>query len=66
MSIPARYENGVFKPLEEVQHAAKGEVYRVFSEEELHGLKDELVWLKASEHSFEFWDNEEDAVYDNL
>jgi predicted DNA-binding antitoxin AbrB/MazE fold protein len=66
MSIPARYENGVFKPLEEVPDAAKGEVYRVFSEEELHRLKDELVWLKASERSFEFWDNGEDAIYDNL
>jgi len=66
MSIAARYENGVFKPLEEVQSAAEGAVYRVFSEEELHGLKDEFVWLKAAERSFEFWDSEEDAVYDNL
>jgi hypothetical protein len=38
----------------------------VFSEEELHGLKDVLVWLKASERTFEFWDSEEDSVYDNL
>ena len=45
---------------------AKDEGHRVFSEEELRGLKDELAWLKASERSFEFWDNEEDAVYDNL
>jgi len=66
MSIQARYENGVFKPLEEVQEATEGAVYRVFSEAELHGLKDEYVWLKATERSFEFWDNEEDAVYDNL
>ena len=66
MSIPVRYENGVFRPLEEVKSAADGEVYRVFSEEELHGLKDELAWLKAAERSFDFWDNEEDAVYDNV
>jgi predicted DNA-binding antitoxin AbrB/MazE fold protein len=66
MSIPARYENGVFRPLEEVKDAANGEVYRVFSEEELHGLRDELAWLKAAERSFDFWDNEEDAVYDNV
>jgi predicted DNA-binding antitoxin AbrB/MazE fold protein len=66
MSIPARYENGVFRPLEEVMGAADGEVYRVFSAEELHSLKDELAWLKAAERSFEFWDNEEDAVYDNV
>ena len=54
MSIAARYENGVFRPLEEVKSAADGEVYRVFSEEELHGLKDELAWLKAAERSFDF------------
>ena len=46
--------------------AVTGEVYRVFSEEELHGLKDDLAWLKAAERSFEFWDNEEDAAYDNV
>jgi predicted DNA-binding antitoxin AbrB/MazE fold protein len=66
MSIPARYENGVFRPLEEVKGAASGEVYRVFSAEELNGLKDELAWLKAAERSLEFWDNEEDTVYDNV
>jgi predicted DNA-binding antitoxin AbrB/MazE fold protein len=43
MSIPARYENGVFRPLEEVKGAASGEVYRMFSAEELHGLEDELA-----------------------
>ena len=66
MSISARYENGVFKPLEAVAPAAKGAVYRVFPEEELRGLKDQLVWLRAAERSFEFWDNEEDAAYDSL
>ena len=66
MSIAARYENGVFRPLEEVKGAANGEVYRVFSEEDLHGLKDELAWLEAAERSFDFWDNEEDAVYNNV
>ena len=66
MSIPARYENGVFRPLDEVKGAANGEVYRVFSAKELHSLHDELAWLKAAERSFEFWDNEEDAVYDNV
>lgn len=66
MSIAARYENGVFRPLEEVKGARKGGVYRVFSQPELEGLKDELAWLKAAEPGFEFWDNEEDAVYDRL
>lgn len=27
---------------------------------------EDLQWLKASEKSFEFWDNPEDAVYDTL
>ena len=66
MSIAARYDNGVFKPLDEVRGAATGKVYRVFSEEELHDLKDQLAWLRAAERSFEFWDNEEDSIYDNL
>jgi predicted DNA-binding antitoxin AbrB/MazE fold protein len=66
VSIAARYENGVFRPLEEVTSAAQGEVYRVFSEDELRGLKEDLVWLKAAERSFAFWDNEEDAVYDSV
>ncbi len=42
MSAPARYENGVFRPLEEVKSAAHGEVYCVFSEQEVHGLRDEV------------------------
>jgi hypothetical protein len=27
---------------------------------------EDVAWLKASERSFEFWDNPEDAVYDRL
>ena len=65
MSI-TRFENGVFRPLEEVQGASGETVYRGFSDEELRGLRDELGWLKTAERSFEFWDNEEDAVYDSL
>lgn len=66
MSIAARYQDGVFQPLEEVKGAAKGQVYSVFSEEELRGIKDEFAWLRAAERSFEFWDNEEDGVYDRV
>ena len=43
-----------------------GEVYQVFSESELKRLTADFVWLKGSERSFEFWENEEDAVYDSL
>ncbi len=66
MSVAVRYENGVFTPLEDIPSAAPGQRYRVFSEEELLSLRDGLLWLQAAKPSFEFWENEEDAVYDHL
>jgi hypothetical protein len=27
---------------------------------------DAMGWLKVAEPSFAFWDNEEDAIYDNI
>ena len=66
MSIKATYIDGVFKPIDQVTDAVPGKTYRVFSEEELRELTEDLQWLKAAEKSFEFWDNEEDAVYDDL
>ncbi len=32
----------------------------------LHLKRENVLLLKVAEHSFEFWDNSEDAVYDNL
>lgn len=46
--------------------AAPGKLYRVFSEEEILALNGDLSWLRAAEPTFEFWENEEDAVYDRL
>jgi hypothetical protein len=66
MSVQARYTNGVFKPLEKVKDAVPGKVYRVFSDEELQNLTENLHWLRAAENSFGFWNNEEDAVYDKI
>ena len=66
MSIKAKYRDGVFAPLQEVEEPIPGEVYQVFSESELKRLAADVPWLKASERSFEFWENEEDAVYDSL
>jgi predicted DNA-binding antitoxin AbrB/MazE fold protein len=66
MSIEVRYADGVFRPIEEVKDAAPDKVYRVFSEEELRSLSEDVRWLKAAEKSFAFWENEEDAVYDRL
>ena len=65
MSIKAKYVDGVFKPVEKVTDAVPGKTYRVFSDEELRELTEDLQWLKAAEKSFDFWDNEED-VYDKL
>ena len=66
MSIRAIYSEGVFKPTEEAKGAIPGETYRVFSEEELRGLTEDLRWLKIAEPSFEFWNNDDDAAYDRL
>jgi predicted DNA-binding antitoxin AbrB/MazE fold protein len=66
MSIRVEFSNGVFKPLEKVDNVSPGVVYTVVSEDELRSLAEDLQWLKASEKSFEFWDNLEDAVYDTL
>jgi predicted DNA-binding antitoxin AbrB/MazE fold protein len=66
MSIKVEFSNGVFKPLEKVDNVPVGAVYTVLSEDELRSLAEDLQWLKASEKSFEFWDNPEDAIYDTL
>ena len=66
MSIKAEYRDGVFAPLQEVEDPTPGEVYQVFSESELRRLATTDRWLRASERGFEFWENEEDAVYDAL
>jgi hypothetical protein len=66
MSVAVRYENGVFTPLEGIEGVAPGKLYRVFSAEEILELKDDLLWLQAAKPTFDFWENEEDAVYDRL
>ncbi len=66
MSIKAEYRDGVFAPLQEVKKPTPGEIYEVFSEGELKRLVANVAWLKGSERSFEFWENEDDAVYDCL
>ena len=66
MSIKAEYRDGVFAPLQEVEEPTPGAVYEIFSEGELQRLAADVLWLKGSERSFEFWENEEDDVYDSL
>lgn len=66
MSIKVAYREGVFEPLDNVEGAQPGAVYTAFSEQELRDFLETLGWLKAAERSFEFWDNQDDAVYDTL
>jgi hypothetical protein len=66
MGVKVTYNDGVFTPIDEVQDARPGKVYRVFAEEELRDLQETMGWLKAAEKSFDFWKNEEDAIYDSL
>lgn len=66
MSITAEYVDGVFRPMEEVKDAKPGRLYRVFSDDELRALTEQMSWLRAAENSFEFWNNKEDEIYDTL
>lgn len=57
------------KKLEKILSEAKPEEQRIFLSRLPRILKigwSDLTLLKASEKSFEFWNNKEDAVYDNL
>jgi len=38
----------------------------VFSDEELLELTEGVQWLKGAEPAFEFWNNDDDAIYDQL
>ena len=66
MSVKVEYSNGVFKPLQQVRDTAPGKVYTVFSDEELRDLTENMRWLKGAEESFEFWNNQDDEVYNAL
>ena len=59
------YSNGVVEFLEEVPVHKTTRVIVVFNEESNDGYENKN-WLKLSESAFEFWDNEEDAYYDDL
>ena len=66
MSVKAKYRDGVFMPVETTDGLTPGRTYTVFSEDELHDLRETFGWLKAAETSFDFWNNENDAVSDSL
>ena len=58
MSIGAEYRDGVFAPLQEVEEPTPGDVYEVFSEGELKRLAAGVPWLKGSERSFDYFNQE--------
>jgi len=62
MSVPARYEKRVFRPLEEVK-GRHGEVYRC-SRRGTARPERQAGMVESTERSFDL-DNEEDAVYDD-
>ncbi|MDE2781943.1 MAG: hypothetical protein OXK77_03220 [Gemmatimonadota bacterium] len=66
MRIKAEYGDGALTPRHELEEPTPGEVYEIFPESELRRRVVAVPWLKASERSFDFWGNEEDAVYDAL
>jgi hypothetical protein len=54
MSVEARLADGAFKPLGNVRDAVPGKVYKVFSDDEIRGLAEDLARLRAAETSFAF------------
>jgi hypothetical protein len=66
MSVKAKFRDGVFVPIEQPEGVTPGRIYTVFSEDELRDFRQTLAWLKSAEQSFDFWNNEDDAVYDSL
>lgn len=59
------YRNGVVELLEDAPVHTTTKVIVVFKEE-FNGGYENKNWLKLSESAFGFWDNEEDAYYDDL
>ena len=64
MSIKVAYKDGRFEPLEKVVGAKPGQIYTVFSEEELRDIRETFGWHKAAEKSFELWNSPGDGIDD--
>jgi hypothetical protein len=65
MSIKVTYRDGVFEPVEDVTNVQPGQKYTAFSDEELAEIRS-TIGLNEAEGTFEFWNNPDDAVDDNL
>ena len=66
MGVSVLFENGVLTPVDGSAPLTPGKRYKVFSEEEVLALTGDMNWLQAAKPAFDFWDNDEDAVYDNI
>lgn len=64
-AVEGLYRDGVVELLEDVPVHKPMKVIVLFKEEFNEGYENK-DWLKLSESAFKFWDNEEDAYYDNL
>jgi hypothetical protein len=65
MSIEVTYRDGVFEPVEDVTTVPPRQNYTAFSDEELAEIRS-TIGLNAAEETFEFWNNPDDAMCDNL
>ena len=64
-AVEGLYRNGVVELLEDVPVHKPMKVFVLFREEFNDGYENK-DWLKLSESAFKFWDNKEDAYYDDL
>jgi predicted DNA-binding antitoxin AbrB/MazE fold protein len=64
-AVEGIYRNGVVELLEDVPVHKPMKVFVLFREDFYESLENK-DWLKLSETAFKFWDNEEDAYYDDL
>ncbi len=64
-AVEGIYRNGVVELLEDVPVHKPMKVFVLFREEFYDGYENK-DWLKLSESALKFWDNEEDAYYDDL
>ncbi len=65
-AVKARFDGEKIALPEEAKGQPPGEVIVVFGEADVDDAE-KALWLAASERSFaKVWDNEDDAIYDNL
>jgi hypothetical protein len=68
-ALPGSPESGTVQEISQaIEHLNVRDQIRLLHDLRTH-LKiqlDDVAWLKAAEPAFEFWNNPEDAIYDEL